>query len=76
MVATSIRKLIRTELGQPGSLIGDDQIYVIDKAQALKGKEMEPIRMTFFQIAEVLALQKLEWCKSKPDLSQVYVLKY
>ena len=27
MVGTSLRILIRTELGQLGSLIGDDQIY-------------------------------------------------
>jgi cytochrome c oxidase subunit 1 len=27
MVGTSLRMLIRTELGQPGSLIGDEQIY-------------------------------------------------
>jgi cytochrome c oxidase subunit 1 len=27
MVGTSLRILIRTELGQAGSLIGDDQIY-------------------------------------------------
>ena len=27
MAGTSLRILIRTELGQPGSLIGDEQIY-------------------------------------------------
>jgi len=27
MVGTSLSILIQTELGQPGSLIGDDQIY-------------------------------------------------
>jgi len=32
MVGTSLRIRIRTELGQAGSLIGDDQIYVIDTA--------------------------------------------
>ena len=32
--------------------------------------------MTVFQIAEIATLQKLELCKSKPDLSHACVLKY